>query len=358
MGLNLTWGRTIYPLLGELKDVLVSCRALRRLELSFNSYSLAPARDARCLTFAEGEQLPPLEELVLDNYYWRKEHKDDKDPGAAWDWSRLRRLTLRTIYHYHFFQSVQGKISYLDYLEIEGISRGQAGKALNDFLRTITGLKELVMNSGAAELDMTALAHHGSTLTNLTLRGWLDQDSSTVAKYASEDYLYQLNESCPLLQDLKIEIIQTTWLEASAQNIPISEAISKLLVTKVKKNLLYPLAQFRNLHTLTFYFEKILPDKQPQARRWIVDNQDTFRNVFDYMAERKDGLPLRRLSLVFHHKILGGLGEPPVLCVKILTCTPGESRGDLAVRVRETKESSAARIDSNYSAFLKRWRPA
>lgn len=284
------------PLMADfLKPVLVSCRQIRTLALDMSfprsgCVSLGPDVDYHGLGLANGEALPPLEDLEILSYPWGQQ----PTRGFNWrgypepvgnelhywaqhmDWSRLRRLHLDDTHYDSFSIHLAALIgSQLTALEEVSLSSpfNHIDNSIPGFFAALPGtLTSITLPDLARSLISPAtLIVHAATLRTLAL---------TDAPIPNAD-LAALRDGLPSLTSLTLVAAR----EAGAW----------------PHDTLAIVAGFRSLEELTLWFD-VGPSKEPLTPYLTVS---ATAEMFAYLR----GRGARRLRRLWAHS---GLKERPI----------------------------------------------
>ena len=233
----------------ELRQVyksLIDCPNTISLHLCIDPYQvIGTGQGFFNLKFAEGDQLPRLQELVLYGYdfgeflwptkRWSRPEAHiamkpmlSEDPEPSWsmppsqplyypganlgkwkeamDWTALQNLTLSGVDNI-FFWKMAGQLPALENLVID-LNYGQSNVTdyMTDFITSLNPLASLSTHGYHYSIDWSrALEHHGRSLKNLKIR----EVQYKLSKYAINSPLPRLEEirrRCPSLIELGVNI--------------------------------------------------------------------------------------------------------------------------------------------------------
>lgn len=196
--------------LSRLKRLIISCKNLRVLELNIDEL---PGQEPPCFDLNDGDQFPPLKELVLCGYSFTPAH------CIAWrhcmDWSQLRHLSFGTDYQSSFIQSFQDQLPNLRGFTT-GIRVNDSPDELDRFISSFKFLEELkIRNFTEENLPISLLTRPGRSLLTLD---YLSQ-FVRVAKQPpvlSLDEVETLAIQCPRLVSLVLGIeLHREWVFTS-----------------------------------------------------------------------------------------------------------------------------------------------
>lgn len=232
--------------LRQVYDSLIDCPNTISLHLCMDPHQLKGAGQGFFnLKFAEGDQLPRLQELVLDGYdfgemLWPEKHWSRpeahtamkpmllKDPEPFWsmppsqplyfpganlgkwkeamDWTALQNLTLFGIDNI-FFWKMAGQLPALENLIIDlNYGRSNVTDYMTDFITSLNPLTSLSTQGYQYSIDWSrALEHHGRSLKSLKIQ----EVQYKLSKYTVNSPLPRLEEirrRCPSLIELSVNI--------------------------------------------------------------------------------------------------------------------------------------------------------
>ncbi|KAI5924617.1 hypothetical protein F4810DRAFT_664417 [Camillea tinctor] len=313
--------------MSQVKRVLLSCENLRELQLDVHKLTDAygmpypPLREYCGLGFGEGERMPALEELIVEEYPFGREDRsressveedeqeegddddddDDYDDGygafyeanvvgypipgkeidfwaTTFDWSRLRYL--RTSYP-SLALKMAPYLKALREVEFSGENNYRV-KDMHAFFAQVAspGLTHvLVPRISHLGLPSSRLAHHGPTLQSLHIHPpneWSRRPWRLSA--ATEPFVRMLGSSAPHLESLSLPIPRSA---ATGWPQPLLDALADT-------------ALFPRLRDLTLFCELGVKDRKQPVKPYVT--YAAARAIFAGLLEAGSGL--RRLRLV------------------------------------------------------------
>lgn len=190
-----------------LKRLIISCKNLRVLKLNIDEL---PGEEPPCFDFDDGDQFPPLKELVLCGYSFTPAN------CVAWrhcmDWSQLRHLSFGTDYQSYFIQSFQDQLPNLRGFTT-GIRANDSPDELDRFISRFKLLEELkIRNFTEENLSISLLTRPGRSLLTLDYLSQFVRVAKQPPVLTLEE-IETLADRCPHLVSLVVGIeLHREWV--------------------------------------------------------------------------------------------------------------------------------------------------
>lgn len=212
--------------------------AIKMMTLSRPNLKSLHLRNATLAGFKDSEikpeeRLPPIEELILQNYKW--EHSPHV-ANSFWNWDEITCLELDGVDIGKFLETVPSQ-NLLGLQSLVMADLNQANKTTDRTVELLSNLLSRVRRLVVLELSIyckfdkvvAALAKHGSSLRYLTLRGYGEGRTAGQGRHLTVANLRAISISCPHLVELTCVV--------ELESYPV----------------LLTLAQFRNIRRLTLF---------------------------------------------------------------------------------------------------------
>lgn len=200
-------------LMVPLKEVLLSAKDLRCLKLDIGMPKSGcviyePPNTYCGLGFVDGEAMPPLEQLTIEDYPFdglpmRHGVVSELDRWAnAFDWSRLEHLDLKdTSLALRIMHSLTG----LRHIKLDSLCRRQD---IQTFFVDVPVGPESITTSGLQYIDMQSLLRHRHTLTALELHQTEDPSHPEEWNDNAIDVasLTRIRQECVEVEELRLDV--------------------------------------------------------------------------------------------------------------------------------------------------------
>lgn len=186
--------------LSRLKRLIISCKNLRILDLTITEL---PGEEPPSFDFDDGDQFPPLKELLLCGYSFTQAN------CVAWrrcmDWSEMQHLSFGTDYQSYFMRSFQDQLSNLRGFTT-GIRVDDSPAELDRFISSLKLLEKLkIRNFTEGNLPLSLLTRPGRSLLNLDYLSRFVRVAKR-PRVLSVDEIEELANKCPNIVSLVIGI--------------------------------------------------------------------------------------------------------------------------------------------------------
>jgi len=234
---------------------LLSCPELRSLHLTGQYYSAAFLD----IMLEEDDRLPPIQELVLRNYYWDHSRYTSIN---FWNWTKVTHLELQDVCVTRFLSTVtpehlvQLRTFMLEPRCLDTKERKLASLMILNLLLKVHALEKLYLKCHLSVV-FGGIIKHGSSLRSLELRDFRGRGSKEFCAL-SIDCVEAVGRSCPNLMELGMEVhFKANEGRANALHI-VDTAITEM----------------RNLRRLTLYtstYQLNLPSAQNRDSFYHLD---------------------------------------------------------------------------------------
>ncbi len=223
----------------EMKNIynmLTTCPNIRFLDLSVRQRGCSiTGTSPYTFDFQEGHRFPPLESLILNGYQfydWRRRLRDFSGTDAelldargkvagleAWynamDWTQLKHLGLHEPepeFLLRFYGCLPGlrsfQISRNPFIEF----KEQLREAVIYFISGLHKLEDLRLSGVGGQIPLETIIQHGSTLRTLKIHEIESSEPEVQRQVLTLDQLEILNQSCPLLTNLSVDLYRDVQL--------------------------------------------------------------------------------------------------------------------------------------------------
>ncbi len=252
-------GQEDYNILSDLKRLMTSSSNLKTLSLSFGLGGGGVEKERVQLTgFEAQEKIPALESLYLHNYAFETETDDALHYHL--DIEKLQRLSLKYCSYGERLVSLFSKTCQsLRFFEINDPwpqSVLDSSPYVDQFLLSFTGLEELLLEHlGVLRPTLNSIFHHGSTLKVLKIHDseWNSWNTRPAAHMMNPQVLQSIRDSCPLLEELYLDIDRWNLEEVRNYSPSWKRNNSKLIPVMQDSPMVEMLKSFPYLKKLAIY---------------------------------------------------------------------------------------------------------
>lgn len=223
----------------NIYNMLTTCPNIRFLDLSVRQLGCSiSGTSPYTFDFQEGHRFPPLESLILNGYHFHDRrrclrdfsgtnaalldalHARGKVAGLeAWynamDWTQLRHLGLHDPepeFLLRFYGCLPGLRSFQFIRDPETKFKEQLREAVIHFVSGLHKLEDLRLSGVGGQIPFETIIQHGSTLRALEIHEIESSEPEVQRQILTPDQLVILNENCPLLSNLSVDLYRDVQL--------------------------------------------------------------------------------------------------------------------------------------------------